>query len=253
MSWDPATYLRFADHRSRPGVELLARVPDIDARHVIDLGCGAGDLTSLLARRWPQARVLGIDSSPEMLARAALDHPDVGFEEADITGYEPDGPLDLVFSNATLHWLDDHDQLFPRLRSWLRPGGVLAVQMPDNWREPTHTIPARILGGNDWAAPGRDALMRDRLASPSAYEAWVRPAGVDMWHTTYHQRLTGPDPVLAWVSGSVLRPVMESFDEETRRRFLEECRTEYRRAYPPGGDGITVLPFTRFFLVAVAE
>ncbi len=253
MSWDPRVYQRFADHRLRPGIELLARIPDVDAHRVVDLGCGTGALTSMLADRWQHAVVVGVDASPEMLSRARRDHPSLEWIAANIEDFEPDGPVDVVFSNAALHWLDGHPGLFARLRRWLRPGGVLAVQMPNNWAEPTHTIPAVILDQNEWAEGARSALLRNRLSDPRSYVEWVQPAETDLWETIYHQRLTGEDPVLGWVSGSVLGPVLDALGEAAAGRFAESCRRAYREAYPPDHHGVTTLPFRRLFLVAVAR
>ena len=248
--WDPTTYLRFADHRTRPGIELIARIPDLDARTVVDLGCGTGHLTAILADRFPGARVVGMDSSADMLARAKSEHRGIEWVCADLADWEPDAPVDLLFSNAALHWLGDHEELIPRLRGWMADGGVAAIQMPDNWREPTHRIPADILDDGTWPAAAAEALMRDRLASPADYRRWLQPATVDLWETTYFQVLTGEDPVWGWVTGSVLRPVLEALDDDERTRFADRCRSAYRDAYPAGSDGTTLLPFRRLFIVA---
>ncbi len=250
MPWDPDLYLRFADHRTRPGIELLARVPDREPRTIVDLGCGTGDLTSLLASRWPDADVAGIDSSTEMITHARREYPDMAWSVADIAFWEPSGSVDLIFSNAALHWLDDHEALFTRLRGLVAPGGVVAVQMPDNWAAPTHRIAAEILDAGDWPDGAQDALLRDRLSPPPDYARWLQPAEVDVWRTTYYQRLTGEDPVWNWVTGSVLRPVLAALDEDQRERFSGLCRERYREAYPRECDGTTVLPFSRLFMVA---
>lgn len=253
MAWDPDRYLRFADHRSRPGLELISRIPDNEPGVIVDLGAGTGDLTAVLAERWPGARVVGIDSSPEMLERARTGHPEIEWVAADIAGWEPDDRVDLIFSNAALHWLDDHETLFTRLRSAIRPGGVIAVQMPSNWADPTHRVPAEILDDGSWPNEARDALMRDRVASPLSYAAWLEPAAIDLWSTTYYQQLTGVDPVWTWVTGSLLRPVLAVLDDADRTRLEIECKSRYAEAYPPGPDGLTVLPFTRLFMVARAR
>lgn len=250
MAWDPDHYLRFADHRLRPGYELLARIPDIAAGRIADLGSGTGRLTAALAARWPHAAVVGVDASAEMIDVARRDHPSIGFVRADIASWRPEEPLDVVFSNAALHWLDDHEQLFRRLRSFLSPAGVLAVQMPDNWAEPTHRIPAAVLDDGSWPSRARAALLRDRLADPAAYASWLQPAAVDLWRTTYYQRLSGDDPVWMWVTGSVLRPVLAALEAGDRERFGDLCRAGYRAAYPPAPDGSTTLAFSRLFLVA---
>jgi len=253
MSWDPDQYLRFADHRSRPGLELIARVPDNEPSYVVDLGCGTGNLTAVLAERWPDAEVVGIDSSPEMIERASTDHPSIQWNVGDIDTWLPDRPVDVIYSNATLHWLDAHHLLFPRLRGHLSNVGVLAVQMPDNWNAPTHQVPASILDGGFWRPEARDALMRDRLSSPSEYLEWAQPAQVDMWRTTYFQQMHGDDPVWAWVTGSLLRPVLAAFDDVERERFSSVCKRRYREEYRMAADGTTVVPFSRLFILAAAD
>lgn len=252
MPWDPDCYLRFADHRTRPGVELLARIPDMAARRIVDLGCGTGNLTSLLAQRWPEADITGIDSSEEMIERARRDHPSTTWRHGDIETWEPDSPLDLIFSNAALHWVDDHQTLFRRLRSMPADDGVLAVQMPDNWHAPTHRVPANVLDSGEWPEGARAALMRDRLSRPDLYARWVQPSAVDMWRTTYYQHLSGDDPVWTWVTGSLLRPVLANLDAADRERLAQHCRDLYREAYPAGAGGTTTLPFSRLFVIAQA-
>lgn len=250
MAWDPDHYLRFADHRTRPGLELLTRLPDVEARRIVDLGAGTGHLTARLAERWPAATVTGVEASAEMIGRAAAEHPTLSWEAADIAAWEPAEPVDVIFSNAALHWLDDHDQLFARLRSHLAPGGVLAVQMPDNWKEPTHRVPADILDDGSWSEEARESLLRDRLAAPGDYRAWLQPATVDLWRTTYYQVLQGEDPVWNWVTGSVLGPVLAALDGDDLDRFTARCRRRYQEAYPANSDGETILAFSRLFIIA---
>ena len=252
VAWDPDTYLRFADQRMRPGIELIARIPDVRASRIADLGCGTADLTALLAERWPSASITGIDASPEMVERARERHPELDIRLGDVETWLPDGPVDVIYSNATLHWLDDHERLVRRLRSHLAPGGVLAVQMPDNWGAATHQVPATILDEGYWRIEARQALIRDRLSAADDYREWLTPAVIDMWRTTYFQEFTGDDPVWEWVNGSLLRPVLEAFDDIEAERFSAVCRRRYREAYRQGSDGITVVPFSRFFFVAVA-
>lgn len=249
MPWDPARYLRFADHRERPGLELLARIDHPQPSSVVDLGCGPGSLTARLADRWPEATVTGVDSSASMLATARADHPSLRWVEADIADWEPSEPIDVLYSNAALHWLVDHETLFRRLRSFLADDGVLAVQMPDSWRNPTHTIPAEVLDDGSWPTEARRALLRDRLSTPGDYRRWLGSGRLDAWRTAYFQELTGEDPVWNWVTGSVLRPVLTALDDADRQRFTERCQQRYRAAYPPEEDGTTILPFPRLFLV----
>lgn len=249
-TWDPGQYLRYADHRTRPGVELIARIPDVTPKRIVDLGCGTGHLTALLADRFPTASVVGVDSSPEMIEVARGAHPDVAWEVADLESWDPPDPVDVVYSNAALHWLDDHEALFHRIRSWTNDGGAIAIQMPANWDAPTHRIPARILDDDGWPEAARSALLRDRLARPADYRRWLQPATVDLWTTTYHQILEGDDPVWQWVTGSVLRPVLEQLGAPDRDRFADRCRRAYADAYPPEPDRSTLLPFQRLFIVA---
>jgi trans-aconitate 2-methyltransferase len=230
---------------------LIGRIPDIDPRRIVDLGCGTGELTAVLASRWPDAEVVGIDSSTDMIERAVAAHPAIDWRVKDIAGWEPKGSLDLIFSNATLHWLDDHATLFPLLRSFLTRRGALAIQMPDNWREPTHRVPAEILDSGDWPDAARRALMRDRVSPVDDYRSWLAPAELDMWRTTYYQTLIGPHPVWDWVTGSVLRPVLAALDEDDESRFEADCKRRYAEAYP-SSRGRTTLPFSRLFLLAVA-
>lgn len=253
MTWSPDRYLQFADHRLRPGLELLVRIPDVDPVSVYDLGCGPGNLTAHVARKWPDARTVGIDSSPEMIHRARADHPDVEFVEDDISTWAPEEPVDVIFSNATLHWLDHHGRLFPRLLDFLRPGGALAVQMPNNWAAPTHTVAAEVLAGPGWSEAQRRLLASDRVDDPADYRRYLidHSQSVDMWQTTYFQELTGEDPVFEWTSASLLRPVLAGLDEPDRSRFVAAVREGYRHAYPPDHTGTVLLPFSRLFIIAI--
>jgi trans-aconitate 2-methyltransferase len=250
--WDPAQYLRFADQRTRPGMELLARIPATDPSTVFDLGCGTGHLTAALALRWPSATVTGLDSSAEMLERARASYPDLGFQQADIADWYPTEPPDLIYSNATLHWLDRHEELFPRLLRLLPEGGVLAVQMPDNNREPSHLVVQHVVDDGPWAERALPLLLRAPVARPANYRQWLgEEAILDQWETIYHHELRGEDPVLEWVMGTLLRPILRILTEAERVAFLDRVAEGYRLHYPPGPDGTTVLPFRRQFLIAV--
>jgi trans-aconitate 2-methyltransferase len=187
-----------------------------------------------------------------MLERAAGGGTGIEWVEADVSTWAPESNADLIFSNAALHWLDDHPVLFPRLAGFLTSGGVLAVQMPDNWNAPTHRIPAEILDEGGWPEDAHGALLRDRLSPPGMYATLVGTDQIDIWRTTYFQRLTGADPVWEWVIGSVLRPVLASMRTDDRARFTAECKRRYRDSYPPGADGVTTLAFSRLFLVGQA-
>ncbi|NJQ07695.1 trans-aconitate 2-methyltransferase [Streptomyces lonarensis] len=260
--WDPDQYNRYADHRTRPLRDLIARVPALRAEHprIADLGCGPGGPTAVVAERWTDAHVTGYDSSAEMLEHAApLAGPTPGggslaFERADIATWRPRQPHDLIVSNAALQWVPDHVALFPRWIAALAPGGSLAFQVPGNFGAPSHLL-LRV----QCLAP----RWRDRLAGvlregtpvhePGGYLDALTVLGceVDTWETTYHQLLLGPDPVLEWMRGTALRPVLDALadDQEAVEAFLAEYRDRLRPAYPAGSFG-TVLPFRRIFVVA---
>lgn len=248
-TWDPDRYLAFADHRGRPFVELLGRVAATAPATVVDLGCGPGNLTALLAERWPGAEVAGVDSSPEMLERARRDVPGVSFVEGDLRDWAPADPVDVLVSNATLQWLPDHLELLGRLVGLVRPGGWLAFQVPGNFDEPSHTIRAG-LAAEPYAAHTAGA------AAPSSHDAatYLRAlqglgCEVDAWETTYLHVLHGPDPVFTWVSGTGARPTLQALPADLRPAFEDELRRRLRAAYPDDGHGV-VLPFRRVFAVA---
>jgi trans-aconitate 2-methyltransferase len=251
MAWNPDRYLRYADLRTRPAVELLTRVPVESPATVVDLGCGPGNSTRLLANRWPTASIVGLDSSIEMCARARTDHPDLTFVEGDIAHWEPDGPVDVIFSNAALQWIPDHLALLPRLLGFVAPGGSLAVQVPNNYDRPAHSEGHRIVRTE---FPELDGILPDRRRfDPVAhYDALAGPGiSLDIWETTYAQVLTGDHPVVDWTSGTFLRPLLVALDGDPRRdRFLELYTQAMAVAYPRRADGATVFAFPRLFVVA---
>lgn len=263
-AWDPDRYLRFAAERGRPFADLLARVGADDPRVVVDLGCGPGNLTVTLADRWPGARVLGIDSSERMIASATARGEDrVAFHVADVRTWAPDGEVDVVITNATLQWVPDHLPLVVRWLGALAAGGWLALQVPGNVDAPSHRAMAELSATQPFAdALAGRATSVERLSTPEPGEyldALVAagtqlPGGleVDVWETTYRHLLPGPDPVLAWVSGTGARPVvqaLEAVDPDLARDWLDALGGRLRTAYPPGPGG-TVLPFRRIFAVA---
>lgn len=253
-AWDPAQYARFGGHRLRPALELLARVDHPGPTRVYDIGCGGGEIARLMAERWPEAEVVGTDLSPEMLAKAQAAGPSrVRWELADVRTWTPPGPADILFSNAVLHWVDGHDALFPRLAGHLAPDGVLAVQMPLSWDEPSHQLMRRTLADLDLGTPAlRASLDRRWVADPEHYYGLLRPhvRTLDVWVTRYLQVLEGDDPVLEWVKGTGLRPVLAALEGEARERFLAEYRRRLAAAYPKRPDGETLFPFPRLFIVA---
>ncbi|GGD96448.1 trans-aconitate 2-methyltransferase [Aureimonas endophytica] len=251
--WNAALYLRFADERTRPARELLARVPANDPAVAVDLGCGPGNSTALLAERFPQAVLLGLDSSPDMLAKARGDLPAARFVLGDIARFEPEAPVDLLFANASLQWLRDHETLLPRLFSLLAPGGVLAVQMPDNQEEPSHRLMREAAGAGQWRAKIDDAdKVRARILPAEAYYDLLAPLAreVDIWRTTYHHVMADEGAIVEWVSATGLRPFLDPLDEDERAAFLADYRARLAAAYPARADGRRLLRFPRLFLVA---
>ena len=249
-TWDPERYLRFADERGRPFVELIGRVATDDPRTVVDLGCGPGNLTGLLKQRWPSAQVTGLDSSAEMIATARDRDDGVAYNVADLRDWRPSTPVDVLVSNATLQWVPDHLALLPSLVEGVRPGGWFAFQVPGNFDEPSHTIRRDLA-----ATPPYDAQTAG-VATPDAHDAatYLRAlqplvASVDAWGTTYLHVLHGEDPVFTWVSGTGARPTLQALDETLRPRFEDEFKRRLRAAYPDDGWGV-VLPFRRVFVVA---
>lgn len=258
--WNPERYARFGDHRLRPALELLARVDLESPASIVDLGCGTGNVTRIIAERWPSAAVSGLDSSPEMLAKARSVPSAIEWIEGRVESWEPAAPVDLVFSNATLHWVEGHRELFPRLVRFLRPGGVLAVQMPLSFGAPSHRLMRETLatGGVDGQPLGstelRGAMDRDWVESPQTYYDVLVPhaRAMDVWTTEYLQVLEGADPVLEWVKATGLRPVLSGLDDDDRARFLDVYARALRVAYPVRADGRTLYPFRRLFIVAMA-
>ena len=252
--WDPVRYLRFAGERARPFAELLARVAAESPATVVDLGCGEGALTASLAQRWPSARVTGVDSSDSMLAAAAA-HAVPGrveFTAGDVRDWQPPGPVDVVVSNAVLHWVRGHEDLLTRWAGWLSPGGWLAVQVPGNFRAPTHALLDELCRSPRWADRLADAGPRpDTVHEPADYADVLTAAGLepDVWETTYLHVLRGPDPVLTWVRGTVLLPVLARLADDEAAAFTAEYAEALRAAYPPRPDGATLLPFRRIFTV----
>jgi trans-aconitate 2-methyltransferase len=258
FNWDPKQYSLFDRHRSRAAVDLLSQVNHPDPRLIYDVGTGRGQIARMMADRWPDAEVVGTDTSTDMLEEAAATPSRVSWVEQDVRRWDPPHPPDIIFSNAVLHWIPDHDDLIVRLAESLRPGGLLAVQMPLSWSEPSHRLMREVLAdGNGGAAFGSEGLRtrlgRRPVAEPSHYHALLRPvcAEVNVWKTVFYQELHGPDAVLEWVRGTALRPVLEDLGDDERGSFLDAYRSRLRRAYPPQADGSTMFPFPRVFFVAI--
>lgn len=252
MTWDPEVYLSQADHRTRPAMDLLARIQGIVPRRIVDLGCGPGNSTALLCARWPDAKVLGVDSSAAMLERARESDLAVEWQEADIATWETAQPPDLIFANAVLHWLSDHDRLIPKLLSYLAPGGLLALQMPRNFSAKSHRLLRELAAEESWAAALGGALREAPVSEPAFYHGLLAPlAGtLDVWETIYYHCLEGPDPVLAWMRGTAMTSVQESLSEKDYQTFEAALAARLLDAYSAGSDGSTLFPFRRLFIVA---
>jgi trans-aconitate 2-methyltransferase len=251
MNWNPAQYLKFSQPRLRPAMDLLARIPSEQPHVVYDLGCGAGNVTAALLQRWPRAQIFGVDDSAAMLERAAKALPQVHWVQHSLNGWRPERMSDVIYSNAALHWLPNHQQLFPALVQALSPRGVLAIQMPRNFAAPSHTLIDATARAGPWrsklepllgAAPVREAQFYHTLLAPLAQE-------LDIWETEYLQVLSGEDPVKEWTKGTWLMPFLDRLDAAQRVDFEADYALRLRAAYPPLADGSTLFPFRRIFIV----
>jgi trans-aconitate 2-methyltransferase len=251
-TWDPNQYLKFADHRLRPAIDLLSRVRADEPGAVFDLGCGAGNVSKLLAERWPKARVTGVDSSMAMLEKARAAAPRIAFLQAELAAWRAPEPADVIYSNAALHWLDGHEALFPRLMEQLAPGGSLAIQMPRNHSAASHTAMLEAAGAGPWKAKLANVRGIRAVHDPADYYRMLAPlaARLDIWECEYLQVLEGPNPVVEWTKGTGLRPYLDPLDDAAKKGFLAAYSERIAAAYPPQPDGRTLFPFRRIFIVA---
>jgi trans-aconitate 2-methyltransferase len=259
MHWNVSDYERFSDERSRPFHDLVARFGKSGAMgkaaSVVDLGCGTGELTATLCERFPEAVVLGVDNSPEMLAAAkARAIPGrLQFEAGDAGRFRASSPVDVLVSNAALQWVPDHEHLLPQLAASVAPGGILAVQMPSNFDAPSHRLLYETATEKPWADKLAGVLRQPPVRPLSFYAEMLLRLGfvVDAWETTYLHVLPGADPVIGWTRGTALRPVLDTLDPELADRFVARYADKLREAYPAlAGDDLTLFPFRRIFFVA---
>lgn len=251
--WDAARYRRFEDDRTRPSRELLARVPLTEAKLVYDLGCGPGNSTELIIERFPNARIIGVDSSPAMLEEARRRLPGTRFVKGELSVWTPDEKPDLLFANAVFQWVPDHAATLKRLFEGLESGSVLAVQMPDNLDEPSHALMREAASEGSWAPRmAKAAAARGHLPAPASYYDLLKPlaAGVDIWHTIYHHVLDGDHAIVDWVRSTGLRPFLDALAPGEEEAFLESYRARLAKAYKPRIDGKVLLRFPRLFIVA---
>jgi trans-aconitate 2-methyltransferase len=257
--WDAAQYLRFGGERARPFFDLVAQVGATRPGYVADLGCGPGNLTAALAQRWPDATVVGVDNSPEMIAAAqatvpatgpATGPPHLSFSLGDVWSWRPARPLDVLTCNAVLQWVPDHDKLLLHWADLLAPGGWLAFQLPGNFDQATHVILGELAKSPRWRGQLGDVQLNRQAGDPEHYVTLLARAGyaVDAWETSYLHILPGDNPVLDWTRGTALRPVLAALDAGQAEAFLAEYGARLREAYRPQPFG-TVLPFRRVFAV----
>ena len=252
MAWDPAQYLKFAGPRLRPALDLLQRIDMEAPASVYDLGAGAGNVTRLIAARWPEARVVGVDSSAEMLAKAAAENPDIEWQQADLATWRPPRPADVIYSNAALHWIEDHAPVFTALFNSLAAGGTFAVQIPRNFGAPSHTSMGEAARRGPWRARLEPLLRPAPVAEPAFYFDLLAPhaARLDMWETEYLQVLDGEHAVKEYTKSTWLSPLLAALDEPERSRFEAVYTEMVDAAYPRRSDGKTLFPFRRMFIIA---
>jgi len=251
VSWNPDQYLKFSQPRLRPALDLLARLALPDPQRIYDLGCGTGNVTAALLQRWPNASITGVDSSASMLAQAASALPQVQWQRESLDRWQADAPADLIYSNAALHWLPDHQHLLPRLLASLKPGGVLAVQMPRNFAAPSHTMIADTARAGPWRSRLESLLVAAPVGEPAFYYTLLAPLArsLDIWETEYLQVLGGEDPVKEWTRGTALIPFLERLNAAEQMQFESDYAQRLRSAYPRRADGTTLFPFRRLFIV----
>ena len=254
MAWSASQYVKFEDERTRPPRDLLAQVPLERIKRGADLGCGPGNSTELLIERFGAAHISGVDSDDDMLAAARKRLPYTTFTKADLATWQPEAPHDLFFANAVFQWVPDHGAVFERLMGHLRPGGVLAVQMPDNLDEPSHRAMAETAADGPWAERFTEpAGDRAALPPPASYYDRLKPRAsrVDIWHTIYNHPMADAAAIVEWVKGSGLRPFLDRAGPEHRAGFLAAYRARIEAAYPILASGGVLFRFPRLFIVAV--
>jgi trans-aconitate 2-methyltransferase len=253
-NWSPGQYLKFEDERTRPARDLLAAVPLAKARSVVDIGCGPGNSTELLAARFPEARISGFDSSPEMVRAAQKRLPRVAFSVADVATWKPDGPVDVLYANAVFQWVPQHLAVLQRLLAGMAPGGAVAVQMPDNFDEPSHFLMREVAKAGPWSRKLADAEgEREEIPPAAVYYDRLKAgaAHVDVWRTVYNHPMADAAAIVAWFTSTGLRPFLNRLDAGEQADFLAAYQAGVAEAYPPLNDGRVLLAFPRIFVVAV--
>jgi trans-aconitate 2-methyltransferase len=253
--WDPNQYLKYASERTRPAADLIAQIRLDKPARIVDLGCGPGNSTELLHRRWPESDITGVDNSPEMLAQARSTYPDWQWALSDIEGWKPEPALDLIFSNAALHWVPGHATLFRALFGAVAPGGALAAQMPNNFQSASHTVLQEVAESGDprWSKTLAGAAAAIAVQPAAFYYDVLRKSAsrVDIWETEYQHVMDGPKAIFDWVHSTTMRPYLDRLpDKEQRQLFEELCLEGFQEIYRPNDQGKVLFPFRRMFIIA---
>jgi trans-aconitate 2-methyltransferase len=252
-TWNPDLYLQFVTERTQPSLDLIGRIQISHPDRIVDLGCGPGNSAAMLRQRWPTAELVGLDSSPEMIATASKTYPDEKWTLADIATWLPDTPFDLVFSNATLQWLPNHVCLFPHLFAQVALGGALAVQLPAHEQSSLHQVALEVANDPKWSNRMEAACHALTRESPSFYYDVLQPLAthLDLWETEYYHQIESPQAIVNWFRGTGLRPFLEALETEAEKQRFEKLVLDgYTQAYPRQKDGNILFPFRRLFMIA---
>ena len=251
--WDPKLYLEFSDQRARPASDLIAQIRLENPTRLIDLGCGTGNSTEQLHSRWPNAEVTGLDSSAAMLARARQNHADWRWIESSVENWQPETSCDLIFSNAALHWVPNHRELFPRLLNSVAPGGALAVQMPYNFESPAHVTMKKVAADPCWSGKLDGASERAHVEPMSFYYDALRriASAMNIWETVYLQIVDGPRAVFDWVRSTAMRGYLDRLSDDAQQNvFQQMCLREFQKSYIADDQGKVLFPYRRMFIIA---
>ena len=251
--WNPNGYLKFRNERTQPSIDLVSRIEMINPSSIVDIGCGPGNSTQVLFERWPHADIIGLDNSQEMIAKAKSDYPERKWVLANVAHYDPKRTFDIVFSNATLQWVQDHERLIPRLYRFLKPGGALAVQIPANKESPIHRSLLEVSRDSRWSQFTGDCDQRlNYQSAPYYYDILVNLSSrIDLWETTYYHILSDYQALIEWYRSTGMRPFLERLpDDRCRRQFEDEVLNGCRESYQVQKDGKLLYPFQRIFFIA---
>ena len=251
--WDPQQYLQFKQDRLRPVNDLVRRIEHIVPKTAVDLGCGPATSTRILGEQFVEAKIIGLDNSQSMINEARKNYPDADYLVADATGWVPDNPVDLIFSNAVFHWLPDHENLLSRLAGALNAGGTLAVQMPDNMAEPSHLAIRQVAGSERFEKLLQSQFSsRNDVASANEYYEWLKRdfVSVDIWQTSYAHILPGHSYIVDWMKGAALTPFLSALDQPLQKEFLDDYLNVITNSYRNQKDGNVIFQFPRLFFVA---